>query len=208
MTGEIVAQTKGKTVRFILGWRGERINFGKAIFGEDGSFYFSSAFHNDVESNPVVEWGISRLAGNQFVHEQITSTERNQKGMHFSLHPRGQVMNVREQSNGRVFFKRQLEWFPVVKPFNLLHVFSLPLKVCKKTTRTSGLIMDIPKEYEKSVELIVDLFPRDTKVHYPYKSIWVNWGICPNYLVRASFNLSNQITPALVFWPENNILEL
>lgn len=203
--GEILDKRDTRANRFLLSWRSTIIDCCSLNFTSDGSFYFSSSFHTDLN----IEFGVSRKQGNKLVHQEITSNEGNEAGIHFSLHPGGKVMHVKDNKSNKVLYRRKIDWFPVSKPFNLLRLFTPPMTECKPTKKTSGFIMDVPDKFESSLQLIVDIFPRNTKEHHPYKdSLWDNWGYCPHYLVRTSLLITNQKVPALIYWPDDNKLKL
>lgn len=56
--------------------------------------------------------------------------------------------------------------------------------------------------------MIGDIFPLDTERHHPIDKSTEIWGICPDYLVRVSITLAKQRTAALMYWPEDERLEL
>ncbi len=169
---------------------------------------FVSKFHSDKNLNSIVEFGRSIYKDNRFYNHMPEKIEQVNNGFHISLHPKRQVMHFRRHSPGQIIFKRNISWFPVVKPFHLLSLFTLPLELCKNTEKQTTFITPVDEKYKDSLFLKVDIFPRNTTEHQPYdKSIFV-LGYCPDYLVRASLMLAKQRTPALIYWPEDNILEL
>ena len=201
---KILAKKDSKSVRILLDWRGKMINFGTLTFVEnDASLYFSSGFHTD----PTLELGV---LDTKILPAKLIPTDKKEivGGMHISLHGKGQVMHVRQNQEGEILYSREIEWYPVTKPFNLLNAFSPPLIRCQSTTRTAGLINKIPDHYEKSVQLKIDIFPRDTEDHFPEKAIWENWGYCPDYLVRISIVLPNVNNPAIILWSSSSELKL
>lgn len=206
-TPEVISKKDGKNLRILLEWRKKRINFGTLTFVEkDASLYFTSAFHNGPGATEIeLGWlSTKELPENLFSKE----VAENIQGTHISLHGKGQVMHMRENNSGKILASRRLQWYPVFTPFNLLHVFSPPLVQCPETSRISGIINKIPDEYENSVKLKIDIFPRNTKIHQPEMAIWENWGYSPNYFVRTSILLPKVNTPALILWPHNEDLSL
>ena len=118
-------------------------------------------------------------------------------------------MHFRENYPGKIIDERKINWFPVIKPFNLLYLYSPPLDQCFFSRKQTPFFSPISVDYKNSVQVKVDIFPRDTKTHYPNKnSIWIFWGYCPDYLVRISLNYINKRVPALIYWPLGSELKL
>ncbi len=204
----ITASVAAKGSNLLVEWRGRLINFGFVRMAEDGSFYFTSGFHDGSYSS-TIDFGTSNFKEGRFLVGPTTNTEPSAKDTHFSLHPQSQVMLLRRGHKGATLFERKIKWFPVTKPFHLLRLYSPPLTDCLPSQKVAGLRMPVPDEHEDSLELIIDIFPRGTKVHNPHtQSLWINFGFSPYYMARVTLNYSNQKTPALLFWPEDDLLEL
>lgn len=197
-----LVEKKSKYARFQLEWRGNRIDFAKVEFREDGTFVFISSFHNDLETNPKMEIGDLKKIQDKFYHVKTRISGNSSSGMHISLHPREQVMLY---GNNKKVDRREITWFPVNKPFNLLYSFSPPIDTCKTSRKKSEMFFQIPTDYKDSVAMKLDIYPHAPQVEVPYG---VRWGYCPNYLVKASFALINQRTYAIIAWPIDNVLEL
>jgi len=203
---EVIKQIGKRKVRFVVSWNTKRINFCTMELMKDGSFIFSSAFHN---KDSKLEYGIAKSLDGQFVKHKCINFQDNPNGVHISLHPKDQKMHFRRNSPAGILFERKINWFPVTKPFNLLYLFSPPIDSCSSTNKKSPFNIPVPNKYKESIKVKVDIFPRETKEHNPSRdSIWYFWGICPNYLVRVSFLLYNRRVPALLFWPDSKKLSL
>ncbi|HCR35952.1 hypothetical protein A2130_00310 [Candidatus Woesebacteria bacterium GWC2_33_12] len=203
---EPVSKLDKKESRLGVNWRNKWINFCSVNFTEDGSFIFSSKFHNNKEP---IEVGTSRLVGQTLVNHKKEQNHIISNGCHISLHPEKQVMHFRENFPGKILYTRKFHWYPVDTPFNLLYLYSPPLDTCLADKKKCPFFTPIQDNYTSSIQLKIDLFPRDTQEHFPQKnSVWIFWGYCPRYLVRISFNLINQRVPALIYWPEDSELKL
>jgi hypothetical protein len=204
---ESIAATKtGKKVRLGVHWRGQWINFCSLGFLADGSLVFSSKFHN---SSAQISLGSAKLTDAGFTSLKEEVTHPVGKGFHVTLHPQAQAMHLRKHSPGNILFTRKLEWFPVSTPFNLLRLYSPPLPNSVGDTKSPHFFAPFPDEYENSIEVVIDVFPRDMKEHYPSVAReYMYWGYCPHYFVRVSFNKLAQKTPALIFIQAGSELKL
>jgi len=175
------------------------INFCKIGFTGDNTLIFASNFH---VIDGALEIGTTRVYKNKIVEQQPSDMFKIKSGCHISLHPRGQVMHLRENSKGKVLSEKRFNWYPVKEPFHLLNLYSPPLDQCTASQRTTPFFAPAPKGYKDSILLKVDIFPRNAKEHFPYcESIWEYWGYCPDYLVRVSFILTNQRIDPMLLWP-------
>ncbi len=111
-------------------------------------------------------------------------------------------MHFREHYPGEILYRCEFDWFPVLKPFKLIHMFTMPLDICSATKKKATIEKCISPEYKDSLELIVDIFPTETKQHHPYPDSIEIWGTCPEYRVRISIRPSKQRTAALIYWQE------
>jgi hypothetical protein len=204
---EIVAKKDGKKTRLGIHWKNGWINFCSIQFLKDGSMVFSSKFHN---SAPNIDIGSARQFKEGFtLHTQSPERHELDNGCHITLHPKGQSMHLRKNSSGEILETRKINWFPVTVPFNLLTLYSLPLDLCPFDKRQPNFYAPFPDEYTNSVQVVVDVFPRQTTEHFPnQQSVWIYWGYCPDYFVRVSFNRLEQRTPALLYWPKDSNLSL
>jgi hypothetical protein len=199
---------KTKSFRLVIKWGDKKIDFGNIEFKTDGSLIFISKFHSDKSIHPTVEFGRSIFKDNQFSSHIPEKNLAVEDGFHISLHPKKQKMHFRRHYPGEILYERNIDWFPVRKPFNLLHFYTLPLDLCKESPKKETFLTAVDPNYKDSIFLKVDLFPRDTKEHVPYeKSIHV-MGVSPNYLVRISLMFAKQRTPAMLYWSEDSVLEL
>lgn len=198
--------TKG--FRLVIKWGDKNIDLGNLEFKTDGSLIFISKFHSDKAFDSTIQFGTSRFKDNMF-HSHIPEKSVSvTDGFHISLHPKRQKMHFRRHSPGEILYERDINWFPVQTPFNLLYFYTMPLDLCPQSKKKETFITPVDERYKDSLMLKIDILPRDTKEHFPYdKSIYVI-GYCPHYLVRISLMLAKQRTPALIYWPEDNILEL
>jgi len=204
---DVVAKKDGKKIRLGVHWRKQWINFCTLKFLKDSSLIFSSKFHN---STPAIDIGSARQFKKGFaLHTQVVDRHGVSNGCHFTLHPRGQSMHLRKNLGGKILETRKINWFPVTTPFNLLYLYSLPLDICAPDSKEPNFFGPFPDDYTNSVQVAVDIFPRQTKEHSPYQqSVWIYWGYCPDYLVRISFNRLDQKTEALLHWPNDSRLSL
>ncbi len=202
----------GKVLPLIIDWGDKRIYIGELQFLGNGSLVFESAFHSDKNVGQNTEFGTSTFKEGKFRdHTSDTKVDVN-TGFHVSLHPpaddKSGVMHFREHYPGKVLFQRTIDWFPVTVPFNLLRVFTLPLDMCVSSQKQTAPIARVDPNYKDSLEVIIDIFPKEAQEHYPYPASIETWGTCPDYLVRVSVVLAKQRTAALVYWPVDNELKL
>lgn len=198
--------TKG--FRLVIKNGNKNIDLGNLEFKTDGSLIFISKFHSDKEYDSTVQFGTSRFKNNQF-HTHIPEKSLSVKdGFHISLHPKSQKMHFRRHYPGEILYERSINWFPVNTPFNLLYLYTLPLDLCSQSKKKETFITPVDQKYNDSLLLKIDIFPRNTKEHFPYDNSIFVIGYCPNYLVRVSLMLAKQRTAALLYWPEGNNLEL
>ncbi|OGK25271.1 hypothetical protein A3A46_03580 [Candidatus Roizmanbacteria bacterium RIFCSPLOWO2_01_FULL_37_13] len=206
MNGSIVNKLDKKKAKLGVHWQNKWINFCSVNFTADGSFIFSSKFHNNKKT---IEVGTSRLINQTFINHKREHNHTISNGCHISLHPKKQVMHFRENFPGKILYVREFRWFPVNIPFNLLYLYTFPLDICFADKKKCHFFTPIQDHYTSSIQLKVDIFPRNTQKHFPNKnSVWIFWGYCPDYLVRVSFNLISQRVPALIYWPEDRELKL
>lgn len=203
---------QSKKLPIVIKWGDERIYLGEAEFLKDGSFIFESSLHSSKEVGATVEFGTSNFKDSKFTNSPPDNTRAVGTGFHISLHPpkddkRG-VMHLREHYPGVILYRREIDWFPVTKPFHLLRVFTLPLELCPTSQKRPTVITAIDPNYTDSLEMVVDIFPRNTEEHHPIAGSAEIWGVCPDYLVRVSIALAKQRTPALIYWPADDRIEL
>jgi hypothetical protein len=196
---DIIKQISKKQVRLGLLWNNSFINFCTIGFTGDNTLIFTSKFHN---KKGALEIGATKIYKDQTIEPQQAYLYEIKNGCHISLHPRCQVMHVRENPNAKVLSEKKFNWFPVQNPFHLLSLHSPPLDECVKSQKTTPFLAPVPQGYKDSILLRVDIFPRNATQHIPYPtSIWIFWGYCPEYWVRASFILSNQRSSPIIYWP-------
>ena len=196
---DIIKKITKKQIRLGLLWHNSFISFCTLGFTADNSFIFSSNFHI---REGLLEIGTTKVYKNQQMKHLGSNSCEIKNGCHISLHPRGQVMHIRENQNGPVLSEKTFNWFPVKKTFHLLSLHSPPLDECEKSKKTTPFLAPAPQDYKDSILLQVDIFPKETKQHFAHpKTIWFFWGYCPEYLVRVSFILSGQRCSAILFWP-------
>lgn len=202
----------GKRFPLIIEWGENRIYLGELQFLGDGSLTFESVFHSDKSVGENIEFGTSTLKENRFRDHATDTSASVGTGFHISLHPpkddKPGVMHFREHNPGKILFRREIDWFPVAKAFNLVRVFTLPLDMCTDTQKRTAPLAKVDSNYKDSLEMIIDVFPKEVQEHYPYSQSIETWGYCPHYLVRVSVVLAKQRTAALVYWPVNSELKL
>lgn len=195
-----------KQVRLGVHWGNDWIDQCVVGFTKDNSFVF---IPKQQSKGGEMEFGLSNLRNGVFGNHQMTHQYNISQGCHISLHPKKQVMHFRESYPGEIIFERKIEWFPVNQAFNLLHYFSPPLDKCNKSLKQPTFFTPIATNYQASLHIKVDIFPRGAREHYPQgNSLWIYWGYCPGYLARVSFNLINQRVKAIVYWPDDSKLTL
>ncbi len=203
---------QSKMMPITIKWGEKSIYLGEVEFLKDGSFIFESSLHSSKEAGATIEFGVSNFKDNKLRNSPVDNIKLIGSGHHVSLHPlkddKPGVMHVREHSPGDILYRREIDWFPVVKPFNLLRLFTLPLDTCPVSQKKPTVITDVDPNYKDSLEMVIDIFPPDTEQHHPINKSAEIWGVCPNYLVRVSIILAKQRTAALMYWPEDNKLEL
>jgi hypothetical protein len=201
---------ESKKLPIVVAWGKQRIHIGELEFLKNGSLVFESRFHN---TGPTTEFGVSNLKDNRFSGHSLEKVVQVNRGFHITLHPpesssRG-VMHFREHHPGNILFRREIDWFPAVAPFNLIRLFTMPLDMCSFSPLKQVTIdTSIDHNYQDSLELVVDIFPLDTQTVHSYPNAVEVWGHCPDYGVRLSIMLAKQRTPALLYWPEDDELSL
>ncbi len=201
-----------KLLPVVMEWGKKAIYLGELEFLKDGSLIFESAFHSSKEPGVTIDFGISNFKDGAFKNREPDATKPTGSGVHISLHPssigkRG-VMHLREHHPGQIMYRRELDWHPVHKPFHLLRSYSPPLDTCALSQKKPTVTTKIDPNYKDSLELRIDIFPRSTEEHLPVEKSAEIWGFCPEYLVRVSIALANQRTPALIYWPDDDLVEL
>lgn len=203
---------QSKKLPIVIKWGSKRIHLGEAEFLKNGSLVFESSLHSNKKVDSTIQFGTSNFKDGKFNNKASDSTFPIGSGFHASLHPRSggkpAAMHFREHYPGKIIDRREIDWFPVTKPFNLLRLYTLPLDLCPISQKQSTVITGIDTNYNDSLEIVVDIFPRETETHYPKAKSAEIWGVCPNYLVRVSIILAKQRTPALIYWPIDDRLEL
>ncbi|MBN2019434.1 MAG: hypothetical protein JW749_04345 [Sedimentisphaerales bacterium] len=196
---DIIKQVSRKQVRLGLLCNNSFVNFCTMGFTGDNTLIFASKFHI---KKGLIEIGTSTSHQGRLIDQKKEAEFEIKNGFHISLHPKGQVMHLRENPIGKILSEKRFDWFPVKKPFHFLSLFSPPLDECVGSQRLSPFLAPAPKGYKNSILMKVDIFPKNTTQHFPYStSIWMFWGYCPEYFVRASFLLTNHRVSPMVFWP-------
>lgn len=207
-----IYEKPSKRMPLVIKWGEQSIYFGLIEFLGDGSLIFKTDSHSSKNANLIVELGASHLANGEFANLPADKLQTIGKGLHISLHPPTQsqpgVMHFRENAPGRVLSQRHLEWFPVTQPFKLLHLFTLPLDMYPSTAKDVTIKNTMDPSYRDSLEIILDIFPRDTKTAHPFLNSFEVWGHCPFYLVRISILQARSRTPEIIYWPDDDRLEL
>jgi len=195
-----------KKLPIVLQWGNKPIHIGEIEFLKNGSLVFDSKFHSDRCYGEKIEFGTARFRKNQFSNGSPENVKDIGKGFHISLHPasgnKPSAMHFRGHYPGEILYRYEFDWFPVVEPFNLIHMFTMPLDMCPESQKKATIESCISSDYKDSLELIVDIFPTKNGQHYPYLDCIEVWGTCPDYRVRISIIRAKQRTAALIYWPE------
>jgi len=203
---------ESKKLPIVVAWGKKRVHIGELEFLKNGSLVFESRFHSDDRVGPTIEFGTSNFKDSKFHNRGTDKIANVNRGFHVTLHPaegaNSAAMHFREHYPGDILFRREIDWFPVKTPFNLVRLFTMPLDTCSISQKQVSIETAIDPTYKDSLELVVDIFPRDTKTAVPYKNSAEAWGHCPNYRVRLSIMLAKQRTSALIYWPEDDRLSL
>ena len=201
-----------KKLPIVVGWGDKRIHLGELEFLKNGALVFESRLHNDASIGTITEFGKSNFKDNKFHNSDADQIVSLGRGFHVTLHPpegtKPAAMHYREHYPGDVLFRREIDWFPVKTAFNLLRLYTMPLDMCPSSEKQVTIEKGIDPNYKHSLELVVDVFPRDVKSAHPYPECAEAWGHCPQYRVRLSMMLAKQRTPALIYWPEDSELSL
>lgn len=193
-----------QNIRLLLGWRGKLYKFATIERKRDDSLEFFPSSHN--KSTEPIEFGKTQLEQNKFNLNDIEKIQYSIHTLHLSLHPKKQVLHVRENYPGNIIHSRSIQWYPVTKAFNILQFYSLPIDLSEETVK-KGLIIKVPDEYTDSIGMIVNLYPPKTTHVISYENMIDEvHGIWPNYQVHATFFLTNQRTPATLIWSEESFL--
>ncbi len=202
-TEKIIDWTNKKECVLLFNYSNQVIDLGKFDFTQDGSLIFTSPFHQDAE----LDFGHAKLTGEGFVHLPVGVEKKTTKDFHLSLHPpqansdsRG-IFHLRG-NRGVIYLSQELDWFPVNLPFNLFYFFTSPLDQCKISKKHPKLNIQLEEDYNDSLCLKVDIFPRDTNEHVPATTHYL-WGFSPHYRVRIGIFYPRQRLQSLLLFPEN-----
>lgn len=196
-------QTAKSNLRLLLKWKGAIINFGTFEFKKDGSLIYSSAFHADLSKYPMIEigrWKDTDVLGNP--EKRIPNTA----GIHVSLHPKDQVLHIRENGGKRDLISKRMNWFPVQDQFLLFKVISPPLNECMPSKKEKDFQIEVDSDYSDSIEVWVRVLPWADNLDFqpkPDKDL-VKWvlGYHRNYYwVVCGVFKSNRRLPAGLFYP-------
>lgn len=184
-----------KSTRILFSWRGELFAFGTIELKSDGSLFFSSAFH----STPEITTGEFRTQGNLFIDSKERLSEKINSSTHVSLHPGNQKIHFKT-NDGLNILETKKNWFPVKKHFRLFNLISLPINLCKSVKKT-GVKIIVPDDYLDSIEMFVDIYPRDTREYVPVvPALMYVEGFCPDYFLVCTFVKSNQRVLPVIYW--------
>lgn len=202
---KVIAKVDRKYAKLGVHWRGSWINFCSLRFTRENSFYFSSKFYYQGQ----LQSGTSDLKDNTFCDKKPDGYFAVKNGFHISLHPKGQVMHLKDHATKAIIDERKINWHPVKKAFNFLLLFSPPLDMCQTEKDKSDFNAPIDEQYKDSIRLKLDIYPTETKEHLlSTDSIWVFWGFCPDYKICISMDYARCRTETILYWPENSILSL
>ncbi|HOX95976.1 MAG TPA: hypothetical protein PLI45_01215 [Candidatus Woesebacteria bacterium] len=190
-----------------LSWRGNNYKIGKASWSMKGLFVFRSEFHGKSEI-PMI-WGKASLKDHKFkLYEGQQSGDRND--LHITLHPpdgdMGGKMHVRS-SNKEILpeNKRSIDWYPVISPFNLFHLYTPPLDVLTTTTEKINFLVPIPDHCTSSVVMRVDILPPSNKFQAPPASLVA---FTPHFIAELMFTVVPDRLQATLLWPSGSDLSL
>jgi len=201
---KVIGQRNNRNSRILFSWRNTYINFGSYDFRTDGSLVFTSAFHN-ITDKPIEEGNSAFQEGKFTLASPDTIKHRN--GLHLSLHPRLQVVHLREQASGPILVSRRIQWFPVTQAFNLFYLYTPPMNLSEPTQRRSHLVVPVPDSYEGSLLVKADIFPKDVNSFQITDTFHVIPGFSPNYNILLTFKMINQIVdPTLIFPTDTNLV--
>jgi hypothetical protein len=203
---------ESKKLPIVVWWGEKPIHIGEIEFLTDGSLVFDSKLHNESVVNGPVQIGTSSFIDNQFQNHIPDEMINVSTGVHISLHPptdtQNGVMHFREHAPGPVLSRREIDWYPVHQAFNLIRLFTPPLDQCEASQKRITIERHIDPGYNDSLELIIDIFPRDVKEARPYPNSAEAWGHCPDYRARLTITPANQRTMGLMYWPIDGELSL
>jgi hypothetical protein len=148
--------TVKKNIRILLKWRNKIINFGTFDFKQDGSLVYSSAFHADAKKYPYITTGNIKNGIDQM---EASGRVPNESGIHATLHPRGQVLQIRQHGHGPILLSKKMTWFPVEKEFLLMRITSPPLDECDHSHKEKDFFIEVPAECKDSIQVWVRLVP-------------------------------------------------
>ncbi len=128
----IKATSLKRNLRILIDWHGRIINFGTFDFKKDGTLVYSSAFRGH--------------------HVSLHPNEQN-------LHSCGQVLHIKQNSDGKIILSKSMNWFPVKKEFLLMRVVSPPLDECIFEEKQKDFRVVVPDDFNDSLEMWVRIFP-------------------------------------------------
>lgn len=174
----------GSRVRLLVPVSDSLVNFGTFNFSDDMSLIFKFPFFKNIVRWPYIDIGLSSDDSPSRVNIQ-KRINNIPDGVHVSLHPKGQLLHIRENGSGAILAERLWKWFPVAHPFTFLKIVSPPIDECESTQKKSGFKLTIPSCYKDSLELKVNIFPRTSEPPFfaAENSIWRVLGHCRDYWV-------------------------
>lgn len=196
-----------RDVRIGLSWRGNNYRIASASWSMEGLFVFRSAFHKG--SKTPIMWGYANFKDNKFNLSEST-TQAYPNDLHVTLHPPDKThdgkMHVRA-TNEEILpeNKRHIDWFPVTKPFNLLHFYTPPIDTMPQYSGKLDFLITIPDEIPNSVVVRIDILPPSKMIPLPAATLIAN---TPHFLAIMSFFASTDRLEATILWPTSPELSL
>ena len=191
-----------------VSWKGNFCKIGKASWSKKGLFVFRSSFHQ--ESSTPLLWGYANLKEEKFIFGEA-KTKSYQSDLHITLHPPDEKndgkMHVRA-SGAEILEEniRNIEWFPVKKPFNLFHLYTPPIDTLKPTKDKIDFKIPILDNTTNSLIMRVDIYPPESKFsNVPPASLIA---YTPHFVALLTFIVSLDRLNATLLWPSGSELKL
>lgn len=181
----------------------KNIDLGEIVFLGDNSLVFEPRFFSSQNTGEPISFGLSDFKDGKFNNRPPDTSAVINCGFHITLHtPNDEkpgVMNFSNNDQGSPLYRREINWFPVRVPFNLVRGFTLPLDACRYTDKKSAILTAIDSAYHDSLEFVVDIFPLGIKEHTSYMNCIEIYGNCPEYKVRVRLLLAKQRLASFIY---------
>jgi len=101
--------------------------------------------------------------------------------------------------------RREIDWFPVRKPFNLFQLNIPPINDLKPSKKTFDHAIPLRSDMHGSVIMRADIFPIGVDIPAGPASLIAS---TPKYVARLTFLVTDDILSPSIIWPSSSELKL